>query len=171
MKKLTLILFTFLMVLTFKSFGQKLEVNKTDDFTKKSVKQTSWETLFQTFKGMAYFRISVTDTTATFDLKFQNDKMNTGMKGDQLMFAMDNGQVVTLTNLEDAFSCRGCGARGINGSGTLGIQMTFALSKDQIQKLKTGKITKMRIGFTTGAFDEDVKAKNAGKVPAALNLL
>ena len=58
MKKITLIIFILLTGVISKSFGQKIEENHTDDFTGKSIKRTSWESLFSSSDGVAHFRVS-----------------------------------------------------------------------------------------------------------------
>jgi len=172
MSKTTFILIAaFLSIASLKSFGQKLEVNKTDDFTKKSVKETSCETLFTSMTGSAYFRISLTDTIATFDLKYQDGNAVAVVKDEQIMLLLDNGQVITLPCVLDADGCIGCGAKGFIGSGAIGLQTSYSLSKEQISTLKRRKIAEVKIIFATGVIANDVKDKNAEKIQKALNLI
>jgi hypothetical protein len=171
MKKITLILFAFLIGVTFKSSGQKLEVNKTDDFTKKLVKQTSWESLASTIIVNAHYCFSLTGDVETFNLKLMMDKVFFINQDQQIIFKMDNGDIITLTNNAYSITCTGCGAVGFAGSAAEGLEVSYHLDNDQIAKLKAGKITEVRIFTTTESFDVDIKGKNATKVQASLNLL
>jgi len=157
--------------LSLKSFGQKLEENKVDDFTKKSVKRTSWETLVSTFSLNAHFRFSLVDGYETFDLKMMRDEVFSIDKDAEVMFMLDNNDVVKVQNLEYAITCKGCGATGFQGSSAEGIQAFYTISKDDIEKMKAHKVLKVRIYTNDGYIDNDVKEKNAVKIMACLNLL
>ena len=173
MKKQTLLLFAILFCIAANSFGQKLDENNVDGFTKKSIKRTSWESLFATAgSGQAHYRFSVVDTSETFDLRYnQNSKIFGISEGLQFMFQLDNGDIVTLINPSFVITCTGCGATGMNGSGAEGIQVFYPISKQQSDKLKAGKVVKVRIYTNDGYIEEDVKDKNAEKITASLNLL
>jgi len=171
MKKISLIALFILFSVIGKSFGQKLEENKTDDFTKKIVKSTSWETLYTTMTANAYFRISVNGDNEFFDLKYQEGKIFSIDKDEELMFKLDNGEIVKVLNLEYKITCEGCGSKGFIGRGAEGIQVSYPLDKETIEKLKGHKVVKVRINITTGFYENEVKDKNAAKITASLNLL
>jgi len=173
MKRKTLLLLTILFCIAAKSFGQKLDENTVDDFTKKSIKRTSWESLFATSgSGQAHYRFSVVDNDETLDLRYnQNGKIFGISEGLQFMLKLDNGDVITLLNPSFVITCKGCGATGMNGSGAEGIQVFYPITKEQSDKLKAGKVVKVRIYTNDGYIEEDVKDKNAEKITASLNLL
>jgi hypothetical protein len=173
MKKTTLIILILLTGIITKSFGQKLEESHTDDFTGKTVKRTSWETLSSSMSTMsnAHFRISLVGDFETFDMKLMMNKVFSIDKDAQLMLKLDDGEVVTLQNLEYQITCKGCGATGFAGSEAEGIEVRYPLSKEQIIILKAHKVVKVRTTTNDGYFDNDIKDKNASKIQACLNLL
>lgn len=173
MKKTTLIILILLTAIVSRSFGQKLEESKTDDFTGKSVKRTSWETFCYSTSTMsnAHFRISLVGDLETFDMRLMMNKVFSIDKDAQLMLKLDDGEVVTLENLEYQITCKGCGATGFAGSEAEGIEVRYPLSKEQIAILKAHKVVKARTTTNDGYFDNDIKDKNAEKIQACLNLL
>lgn len=169
--KQTLLFLIILFCISAKSFGQKLEENKIDDFTKDSIKRTSWESLYSTISGNAHYRFSLVNDNETFDFKLMLDRIFFIDKDMQIMFKLQNGDIVTLNNLEYTFTCKGCGATGFIGSEAQGIEVSYPISKHQVEKLKAGKIVKVRVYTSDGYLDENVKEKNAAKIIASLNLL
>lgn len=171
MKKYTFLTCIFLLAATCQLFAQKLAENKKDEFTNNLIKRTSWESLSSTFSINAHFRISLIDSLETFDLKVMIDKRFSIDKDQELMFKLENGEVVKLQNLEAVRTCQGCGAVGLKGSEAPGIAALYPLNKDQAEKLKTNKVVKVRIYTTEGYLECDVKDKFAQKINAALGLL
>ena len=172
MKKTTLIILILLAGVISKSFGQKIEENKTDDFTGKTVKRTSWESLFSSSDGIAHFRISEVGSDEIIDLKLMlGGKVFSIEKDGEMMLKLDDGEVITLANYQSAISSKGAGATGMNGSGAEGVQVTYPMTKDQVSLLKAHKVVKVRIVYTDGALDSDVSDKNGTKIQACFNLL
>jgi hypothetical protein len=99
------------------------------------------------------------------------DKVFSIDKDMQIMFKLDNGDIVTLNNLKFTVTCNGCGATGFVGSQAEGIDVRYPITKEQVEKLKAGKIVKVRVYTGDGYIDQDIKDKNAEKVTASLNLL
>ena len=164
---------TLLFGLSFSLAGQVLEENKVDEFTKHSVKRTSWETLNSSMKFNAYFRISKIDDLIYFDLK-----MSIGVgevfsikKDQELMFKLANDSIVSLPNLEYALTCKGCGAKGYMGSAAHGIQVSYPINIKQIDLLKKEKVIKARVYTSTGYVEDELKDKNALKIKKALSLV
>jgi hypothetical protein len=171
MKK-TYLIALFILILTIgKSFGQKLQENTTDDFTKKSIKRTSWESLTAYDGPNAHFRISVVGDDEIFDFKLMMDKVFAIDEGQTIILKLDNGELVTIKNSAYVITCNGCGAVGFKGSEAEGIETSYPLIKEQIEKLKAHKVVKARISTNDGYFDIDVKDKLAVKLIACLNLL
>ncbi|HTK21201.1 MAG TPA: hypothetical protein VL442_16880 [Mucilaginibacter sp.] len=171
MKRKALIIFSVLIGLTLKTFAQKLEENKKDDFTNAAIKRTSWETLTSSLSETAYFRISQVNGSETFDLKLMLYKIFYIGKDAELSFKLANGEIVTLKNLEYAITCKGCGAAGYSGSAAEGIQVTYPMSSEQVEKLKANKIVKVRIDTSMGYVEDDIKDKRAEKLIKSLGLL
>jgi hypothetical protein len=152
--------------------AQTLEENKTDDFTNNKVKRTSWETVNETMSFSAYFRISQINSDTFFDLKLMiGGKVFSVKKDQELMFKLENGEVVKLANLEYTITCKGCGARGFIGSAAEGAKMSYLIDKDQLEKLKTSKVVKLRIYTSDGYVENDIKEKNSKKIQTAILLL
>lgn len=155
------------------TFGQTLEENKIDDFTKNTVKRTSWETLNMSMKFTAYFRISKINEHTYFDLK-----MGIGLgeifsigKDQEIMFKLANDSIVSLPNLEYALTCKGCGAKGYMGSAAQSIQVSYPINIEQIEFLKKEKALKVRVYTNTGYVEDELKDKNALKIKKALSLV
>jgi len=171
MKKTVLLITTMLTIISLQSFAQKLEENKVDDFTNKSVKRTSWETLYTTFTANAYFRISNIDNTKYFDFKYQNGTVFSIDNGQELMFKLNNGDIVKVVNLNYTLTCTGCGAKGFTGSGAQGIEVSYPISDEQLKELKANKIVKVRFYTNDGYVENDIKDKAAEKIEQSLSLV
>jgi len=171
MKKTVLLIITMLTLISLQSFAQKLEENKVDDFTNKSVKRTSWETLYTTFTANAYFRISNIDNTKYFDFKYQNGTVFSIDNGQELMFKLNNGDIVKVVNLNYTLTCTGCGAKGFTGSGAQGIEVSYPISDEQLKELKANKIVKVRFYTNDGYVENDIKDKAAEKIEQSLSLV
>jgi len=154
----------FLIALFFPTFclAQKLEVNKIDEFTKASVKRTSWETINYSNRLMAYTQISKIDDIYYLNLKIMSpDKVFSIDKEDELMIKTITDSVITLYNLKYEISCTGCGSMGLLGSGLQGIEVSYKIPVEIVSYLLTNKIKKLRIYATNGYFEDDIKDKHA----------
>jgi hypothetical protein len=150
----------FLILITISSFGQKIEENKIDEFTKTSIKRTSWETLNMTMSYTAYFRISLIENIEYFDLKLMIPYKSVSIsEGQNIMFMLENNEILTLKNLKTAYSCTGCGARGFSGSAAPGVSISYLINTDQIKLLKANKIKKIRIYTNDGYIENELKDK------------
>ena len=170
MKKTTLFgLFVFIGTL---AFGQTLETNEIDGFTNNSVKRTSWESINMTMKFTAFFRVSRINDNTYLDLKMM---IGTGVfsigKGQEFMIKLSDGSIVKLANSEFTVTCRGCGAKGLSGSDAQGIQVFYPINTEQIEQLKNGTGTELRIYTKDGYVENDMKAKNYNKIVRALSLV
>lgn len=171
MKKAVLLSLIILLGTTLHSFSQKLEENKIDEFTKNTVKRTSWETLCSTLFVNVHFRISLIDGNESFDLKIMTDDQFAIDKDQEIMFKLDDDEIIKFQNLQYTTTCEGCGAVGFVGSEAPGIQVLYPLSKEDAEKLKAHKVLKVRIYTDAGYIENDIKTKNANKITAALNLI
>jgi len=171
MKTKAFIILAIFATISIKSFGQKLEENKKDDFTNAVVKRTSWETLTASLSETAYFRISQINGAESFDLKLMLYKIFYIGKDAELLLKLANGEVVSLKNLEYTITCKGCGAAGFAGSAAEGIQVTYPMSSEQVEKLKANKIVKIRINTSMGDVEDDIKDKRAEKIIKSLGLI
>ena len=163
----------FTLGISFQIISQELVVNKIDDFTGNTVKRTSWETLNMTMKFTAYFRISKINDNYYFNLKMMlggGSVFSIG-EGQEFMFKLSNGEIIKLPNLEYAITCTGCGAKGFSGSQAQGIQVSYRIMPEQIEKLKNNPAIKIRIYTNDGYVENDLKPKYYKKVQKALSLV
>lgn len=172
MKKLLLAVFFTLSLL--KGFSQTLEENKIDEFTKASVKRTSYEPLIQNGKWYLFFRVSKINGTEYLDMKmiyYKNNKYQIIRQGMQVMVLLQDDSVINLSNIETATSCRGCGARGLSGSGALGIAVNYLVHPDDHRALKSLPIKKIRIYTTDGYIEDEIKDKRSDLLIQLLSLV
>lgn len=170
------IMMLFISFTTSLTLAQTLEENKVDEFTNDSVKRTSWETLNKTMSFTAFYRISRVNDNNFLELKLminEGTKLKTFSIGkeQEIMFKLENGEVVKLANLEYAITCTGCGARGFGGSTGQGIQVTYLMGKEEFDKLKNNAVVKVRIYTSDGYVEETIKEKNSKKIPIMLKLV
>lgn len=170
--RLTLAFFMLFSLCTFKTFGQTLKEDKVDEFTNQKIKRTSWETLNQTMAFAAYFRISRINDQDYFDLKLMIGVSVFSIEKDQeIMLKLSNGEIVKLPNCKYAITCKGCGANGLAGSSSEGIQVSYLLNKENFEKIKNSPVAKIRIYTNDGYVEEECKEKYASKILKAINLI
>ncbi|MDB5274068.1 MAG: hypothetical protein JWO58_2435 [Chitinophagaceae bacterium] len=171
----TIFLNTFLISLLLipACFGQSLEENQKDAFTKRQIKRTSWETLSMSMDFTAYYRISKIDSTIYFDLKMMiaSGSVFAINKGQEIMFKLTNGEIVKSGSLEYAITCTGCGAKGYVGSAAQGIDISYLLDSTQINLLKNNVVEKVRIYTTDGYVEHIIKSGAYTKLKKSLSLI
>lgn len=168
-------LFILMSIIPCISFGQKLEQNKTDEFTKAHIKITSWETL-NSFgfanKLFAFTRIRKIDSTYLLDFKvtLRSGSVFSIREGDELMIKTSDS-VIALSNLKYQISCTGCGVKGFTGSGLEGIEVTYEIPASEVFYLSNNKIKKIRVYISDGYVEDDIKDKNAQMFVRQLKLV
>ncbi len=166
------ILYITLISISSLSVGQVLKENKVDDFTNNTIKRTSWESINMTMQFAAFFRISKINDNTFFDLKMLKGKSVFSIdEGQELMLTMSNQDIVKLPNLEYTVTCLGCGAKGLVGSKCQGINVSYPLTNEQIEVLKTYTGKKLRIYTNDGYVENDMKIQNYKKIQTALVLI
>ncbi|MDO9154999.1 MAG: hypothetical protein Q7U47_15040 [Paludibacter sp.] len=169
MKKLILM---SLVLLCSTVYAQKIVENEVDDFTKKSIKRTSWEKLFYEMKGTIYFRISKIDSNCYFEIKLMNGSVFSVDEGPKIMFKLSNDSIYTLNNLKYTITNIGEGSIGLNGSGAQGIFLScVSLTDNKFNDLLDEKVTKIRIYTNSGYLEYDIKPKFAITISNAINLI
>lgn len=168
------ILFILIIISTFAN-GQELEKNYKDDFTGDSVKRTSWEFLNNASNGFtAKFRISNIDDHYFLNLKMMigssNPKVFSIHEGDKLMFKLSNEEIVELLSSSSEITCTGCGSTGLIGSAAQGINISYIITKEQFDKLKSTSVSKLRVYTTDGYVENDVKEKHSKTIQKAFQL-
>ncbi len=155
MNKITLLL----LFITTTIYCQEIVKNETDDFTGKSIKETSWISL-QRSNDYSYTRFRKIDNTYTFDYKLMyNGQVFSVDKGDKLMFKFLNNEIMELENNEYAITGIGNGATGLIGSSAMGIYLHFMVDESQIKKIADNTIQKVRLYTTDGYIEGEIKEK------------
>lgn len=173
MRRKPLVLMIILYSISFLIYSQEIEVDEIDEFTGNEVKRTTWETLNADMKFTAYFRISKINDNTYFDLKMMmvDGSVFSIDKDQEIMFKLENDEVVKLPNLQYEITCKGCGAIGFGGSAAQGIHVSYPINKEDAQRLISFNITKIRIYTNQGYFEKEPKEKNVKKISNALKLL
>lgn len=160
-----------ILLFTHTAISQTIAEESIDEFTGSSIKRSSWETFNQSMKFIGHFRISKIDSIFYFDLKMmRGDKVFSISEGSDLMFKLDNNEIVTVKALTTEITCTGCGAIGFNGSTGQGIQISYLLSSDQLKLLKEHKVVKVRVYTTDGYLEDEIKEKFIDRISKACAL-
>lgn len=147
-----------LIFLPFSITAQRLVENKVDDFTKKAVKKTSWETICRKGSFWTYAQASKVDSFRYLRFKIMsNYDVYSVNENDELMLKLDNDSIITLKCLKYTISCRGCGSIGLVGSAAPGIEVIFSLNDPEYETLLHRKVVKMRLYTSKGYMEADMK--------------
>jgi len=166
------------VVIAFSVYGtclaQTIVEEKVDEFTGNKVRRTSWEFINRVVKSEARFRISQVNDIMTFDLKIilgaGRGEVFSIKEGDELMFLMEGGEVIKLQNIEHQITCMGCGAVGLAGSERMGISVSYLLTKDAFEKLKSGTSVKLRVYTSIGYTEFELNEQQKIRLKTALGL-
>jgi hypothetical protein len=149
-------------LLTLGCFGQTLEKDEVDEFTGRKVKHTSVEVLTKNMRFSLFYRIMSEDNKKVVNIKMMiGAKVFSIAEGDEIMFKMAGGQVVTLPCLAFVVTCTGCGARGFGGSTGQGINAQYFLSRENFELLRTNDLEKIRVYTSLGYAEADIAKGNA----------
>ena len=160
----------FLIGTSLSAYGQTLEVDEIDEFTKHRVKKTSYETLYL-WKFTAYCRVAKVEKEERIDLKLMIKGVFSIDKDAEFMFKLDNDEIVTLKNLQYEITCNGCGSNGYLGSQAQGLKTSYGLTAEQHDKLRDHRIVKIRIYTSDGYVEGEIKEKTALTFQNALRLV
>lgn len=143
--------------------AQKIEINKVDDFTGSVIIRTSWEKLAQSMSGTMHLRVSKIDSYYSVDVKLMlgAGSIFSISEDSDLMFKLQDGQVITVKALEYAITGRGEGAVGFIGSQAMGIRATYNIRLKDIQTLAVFPVLKMRVYTNDGYVDFDLSEKRS----------
>src|SRR5690606_35753593 len=127
MKKIILIL--IIITCANYTFGQELTKNEVDEFTGKTVKETSWETLNKKSKLYSYVRFRKVDSTIHFVFKMMiGNKVYSVEKGEVLYLKFADEEIVKISNSQYQLTTYGAGAVGLIGSKALGVELTCLIN-------------------------------------------
>jgi len=167
MKKLT---FALLLMPIF-AMSQKLAEDKVDEFTKLSVKRTSWEPFSRANGFWCYVRTGKIEGNYLLYLRFLTGSILSVQKDAAIMLKAGKDSIISLSNLDYSVSCTGCGAIGLNGSGAPGIELKCHIPSDVYSYLIDNKVTKVRIYTSSGYVEHDIKEKFADVLVDELKLV
>lgn len=154
--------------------GQILEKDEIDEFTGHKIKKTSYEVLVQNFKLNAFVSANnINDSIYYLQLKLMTPTASVhAIDKDGIFFLkLSDNTVVELRNKEFTVSCTGCGARGFGGSRGQGTMTTYYLTGENLTKLKSQSIIKMRIYTTDGYLESNVNNARMNVIQDLLRLI
>lgn len=160
MKKIILIL--IIITSANYTFGQELTKNEVDEFTGKTVKETSWETLNKKSKLYSYVRFRKVDSTIYFVFKMMiGNKVYSVDKGEVLYLKFADEEIVKISNSQYQLTTYGAGAVGLIGSKALGVELTCLINQETLSKLEEKTLAKVRVYTSDGYVEAEVKEKQA----------
>ncbi|AOR28770.1 hypothetical protein FORMB_17310 [Formosa sp. Hel1_33_131] len=168
--------FSFIVFCVGSIFSQEL-IKETDEFTGRSIERTKWEKLIS--KGLQ-------PTILKYSILKEKDsvffigriRVNAGKtvfaigKGFRVIFKLDNGDTVVVKSNKHVVSRQGGANDGVFGSSIYGAEVTYVFdSNDDIEKLITNKVSKVRVYTDEGYFEKKVKSKAAVGLVKNLKLI
>lgn len=156
----------FMVLATLSAYGQKLKVNKIDEFTGKSVKETNRILLFSDgLMDGADFRIRKIDSVCFLDLRWGRSGIFSVHKDAELIFLMRDKSTYTLRAAEYEIATR-------SEYGQYSGNVIYANIEDlDLKGLEPSVIAKVRLQTPDGYVDYSVKEKNAVNVANAVKLV
>lgn len=147
-----LLLFLLLPVLCHaqENFAGKLAEERYDDYTHDTVRRSYWQVLERSSPRnhlTTLFRISAIGGAYYVDLKVRerNDQPFVIARNAELKLKLENGEILTLYNLQYAHTCPGCGSWDITKSSALGVLLSFRIYPDELRKLQYSYIDQLRL--------------------------
>ena len=171
MKKI--VLGILMVVFVSNSYSQKLVENKIDEFTKESIKRTNWDIMYTDMGGFVLrYRLSKINNYYFVELKiFASGDFIIIPKDSDFMLKKSNDDIVTLKSINNESSCIGCGAIGLVASEAYGIWSKYSINLDEINKLKTDKIIKIRLYTDKAYYDKEININKSEKFIKHLELI
>ncbi|MDR1737770.1 MAG: hypothetical protein LBR66_03005 [Candidatus Symbiothrix sp.] len=159
-----LILLMVFATISCSVFSQKIVKNEKDDFTGKQVKETSYVSISDGFNC----RIRVVNETPVFYANFNGGgEIYTMEKGAEFMFKLENDSIVTLYNIETSVS----EYFSMGNISHFTLKTNYMLPEEDLNALKTYKITKVRFVTTEGYIERKVSKGNSAKLLKLFNLI
>ena len=164
----------FIWLTTHVASGQQLTRNETDEFTGDKVKETSYEILIENLKIVCKLRMTnLNDSTfiMTMALIPGLNQANSIAKDAILFLKLTDGSVVELRNMEYALACLGCAATTVINNDVMGFKVKYAVSKNNLEKLKSSGLKKIRIYTSTDYIESDIKDQRADVLKREIRLV
>lgn len=171
MKKILLIVFAITPLL---AFSQKIDKCEIDDFTGKKTVYTSWTKIkmgnAMSGRNNLMFRLSSVDDKIRFHIKWITVDVTSIREDAELMFKLNDDEVLTLNAASYAIAGKGEGVTGLSWSAIVGISATYKGA--DISKFGDDTyVSKLRIYTSDGYEDIDIKEKDAKKINKAYAIM
>lgn len=168
-----IIIMVIFMLSYFVGKSQELDVNKVDELTKESVKETSWETIKWSKEVCSFFRVTKVNDDENFELRLMVEGSPFSVsKGQDAVFTFENGTSITLKSDNSATTCKGCGgSRGFPGSALGGITIHYKLSNEQRNTLEASLIKKIKVTHSAGNVEFEIKDTFSKNIVKGLKLV
>jgi len=151
-------------ILVFTSFGYsqncKYEKNEIDEFTKNKILETKFEWLTPN-QGYAFKKIN---KSKNLKIKLNYNSVFSIRKNDKIMFLTENNEPITLLFEETVIS-------NILNLNNFYIITLINISDKIVDRFKNESINKIRIYYSDGYLDYDVKEKRAKKFKEILKCI
>lgn len=164
----------FAVILSFFiAHAQKIDEMKVDEFTRDTIKTTSWEIFYQSFTYCNHFRVVKVNNAKFLELKFLlNNAIFSVNTKDILYLKLENDSILSFNPMQYVITERGAGAIGINGIGTYGADIKYIPSINKyFDNLKTYNVVKIRFNTSDGYYEFDISKKNSAKIRKALTII
>lgn len=144
------------------SKSQELKENKIDEFTKDSVKTTTWQTLDVSGSNTFNYRIVKKNADAAIEMKLITGKVVSIDKDAKLMFVLaGSDSIIYLQNDQYKISCNGCGSYNLIGSKAEGIDVFYPVPENVAEILLSYRVAKYRIYTSDGYIESEVREPKA----------
>ena len=153
--------------------AQKIDEMKVDEFTKDTIKTTSWEIFYQSFTYTNHFRLVKINGTKILELKFMlSNAIFSVDKKDVLYLKLENDSIISFNPARYIVTERGAGAIGLNGSGTYGADIDYIPgSYSYFNTLKNVDVVKIRFNTSSGYYEFEINKKNSAKIKKAFTII
>ncbi len=181
------IIVALLILFPIVNYAQKLEEVKIDPVSHLLIKHTSWEKFTKTGQFNSYFRMSQVDSAYFFEIRIilNEPKPMEAKEGEELIFTLSNGEKLTLNCFKGKKSCLGCGAVTIAGNSSPGIELSYHLTKQQLEKLrinqvltkeeyaqhKKEEIEHIKLNITSGSIEHELSENSYYQIRKSIKLL
>lgn len=165
------ILIALLMIATMPAFSQKLIRNEVDEFKGFHVKETDYTNIVGTLKKNIWLAMRKADGLYFLSWAYGQTGISV-MKGDELLFKLDNDSIVTLKSLDMDVARKGGLKHGkIASSGVDGVNVTYLISDTQIRQLLAATSIKYRFYASDGFLEGDLTKQQIEKMKKVLMLV
>ena len=135
-----------------------------------SLDQSRWEKLVSNKEFSISFRISSIGTSDFFDIKVAKNTVLpfTIESGQKMVFQLKNSDSVVVYNTTTSNSCVGCGAITLVGESKTGIEVSYMIKKEELDKLEKNSIANLLLYTTQKKIESPLNASEYAKILKAI---